>query len=361
MFNSLKTQVGGKTWSELTPEVKAGFDQMIAIVDDTISPAIIRDFHHTQEHLTVLKNDFIGTSGSAVSHKGQADTADGHRYDCYAMENSMVCTYEDCKAVEKTKCDREVEECAQVVYSETWMLPDRHFTPKTCDLETDTTHESCADIADLMGSADEIGREIEHTYDIYTRELAECEDWKQQCADQVAECTHQKSEMDAKILECIALEFQAESAMCSFGNALQEKCADYMELTGFISKTETELGDGFSEVDRQNEWHAVQTIRCQLENYKEHDGTFDEAAKAECEGRIDYAADVGVLDYYESEWEAESTLQYMDCVETPPTDTVFHGRKWTKNAECASYSDNEAAYPVTIFPETNDPYTFCAA
>merc|ERR1739845_98154 len=84
-------------------------------------------------------------------------------------------------------------------------------------------------------------------------------------------------------------------------------------------------GNHFSEIDRQKEWVAVESIKCKLLAYMGDTAMFDKAKGEECAKNINYARDVGTLNPYLDETNAALNFDQQTCTEK---ETTFLGKQY---------------------------------
>lgn len=84
-------------------------------------------------------------------------------------------------------------------------------------------------------------------------------------------------------------------ALCSFGEAYQNKCQALTSYHSHLAAVDAEGGGEHSHADRVSEWRTTAVTGCMLDAARE-DGILDEESLAACEAAVDYDRDVGELD-----------------------------------------------------------------
>lgn len=358
MLDTLQEQISSNTI--VTPEVKQKFDKMAETVENKIIPAIKADFTATQIDLDRLVADLGEDSNNLQLKKPDVDAKHKSVYDCFTVTRELQCKYEVCKASAGEKCARKTKECDEVKPIYEWSIDDENFGPKTCDLDEAATYEHCPPLNHLSVQTIEEGEKIEDNYEnVFVIQRDECIDWTNQCENQTTECTRQLGILSSKKTNCVIEQNAAEIAMCTWGLGLQDKCVEYQEYLEREAHTkETKsTAHSWSEVDRQNEFHATKSIKCWLDNYLADETKFDLEAKDACIKAIDYSTDIGDLDLKSQEVAGYMAVEQMTCQDKF---TIFHPKEIVgtgPEAQCeGGYIEQDAKFAVSY---TGSPYAFC--
>jgi len=113
-------------------------------------------------------------------------------------------------------------------------------------------------------------------------------------------------------------------AMCSFGEAYQNKC---QVLSSYHQHLDAVHSDGFwllSHNDRVSEWQTTTVTACMLDAARE-EGVVDENSLAACEAAVDYSRDVGDLNKREPDIARLTEAGKFTCSEEA---IEFSGETW---------------------------------
>jgi hypothetical protein len=84
-------------------------------------------------------------------------------------------------------------------------------------------------------------------------------------------------------------------AMCSFGEAYQNKCQMLTSYHSHSAAVDAENGGEYSHPDRVSEWQTTAVTACMLDAARE-EAVVNEQSLAACEAAVDFSRDVGDLD-----------------------------------------------------------------
>jgi len=330
MTEHLKQQVGDKVYAQITPEVQAAIDEMIALCT-VIFNAIKQDFADTQLLITqdVQRLELLTTS--AVANFGNAKSLDTALNSCRLNEMYKLAAWETCNrdlaACEKSKCEK-CELKAKRWYN--YALDENLRGSKNCAFDINmvpyiANSSDCPAFRSLASAYVEVVQgwhthkaAYDYTHTECTSQAEECDLKRDACEDLWDDFQTHKQSCDA---DCGA----TKTSICSFGNRYQEKCVALHKYNTLMVDVVKTGGDVLSEPDRQAEWDAVQTIKCLLEAYVEG-GTFNDQGQEFQDCPELYVDGVGSLDKGESNVTTLTTDANFNCEESS---VQFSGKKWS--------------------------------
>lgn len=279
-----------------TPEVASNFTKMADDITNILEDDIRQGQAYAQTHIDWYHSDLDRITGNANDLQTNADLFYNQLHACRSNlfdQAGVICT---CDQERERICNEKDRICAECVAHTTWQLASSHFGEKWCDLHNEEKPTDCAPIKLLNDAVGTIKGEIEADYQEWKQCYEDCEEAKKNCEDKEKECSGLKTLAETKKAECVAKAGAWELEACLFGNKVQTKCYDYQSLMSFLTTAWTPSQMHFSEIDRQHEWHSIQTIKCVLQSYSTETRTFENSLD-DCKSKdYDYAGRVGTLD-----------------------------------------------------------------
>jgi len=362
---------------QITPEVQTNIDAMLALIV-TVRNEINLDYQAAQTSFEEKVHTLRTSTAGAVHHYTVSKSADAVRFDCFGAEKVLLQTWEDLSHKEQVARAYKIKMCHITLKTE-WAVPKVHFGLKECNVkDTDalTAHDlqKCPPLEDLVAERHRIKDVLTHAKTNHTSAT-------ETCAAATAAWQAAKTAMETawdtfgiQWSHCTNEEYKTENAMCEFGVAYQEKCADLADLVDFTNKVKQTKGTNHSETDREAEWNAMVRIKCLLVSYDTSPSpSFNEAKKNAClaDNTNDYP---NGFEFQTANVTTLSTGTNYDCTEATIT---FHGQAYSivgsgaDGADGTKYYDNAYAlvssdykvnnkdYPVNKLM-VNDPFAFCA-
>jgi len=275
----MAVQVGDKEFSELTPEVTAGFHTMIKKIDEVIMKAIKTDFTNTQDAITAKKKAFVEASKQLDTYHTMTKSHDTTWFTCLRDAGALICVCEDtCQNC--TKCQKECKDtCGDVDPIYEWMLPNPHFGEKTCDLEIHDEPRDCPPLKALDDKTTAIGKDIAAHYAQWKLKNEKCIICTKNCDKTCKKCADCKEKVDFKLSSCDAKKEVFQQHGCKFGDLWKAKCGELKDFLGYVAPSyatyekEKNANDGRggvnqrSEPDRSWEWSSMMVVKCVILNY----------------------------------------------------------------------------------------------
>jgi hypothetical protein len=371
MLAEMQSRVSSLVQAKLTPEAKSVItDTLLPTVDNEIAASILKEFTTTQQLLTDKVAALRSSTSAAVAGKSRADQEDTALVTCRETQKTKISAHEDCEdAREKAIADlnQQCEEKRAAATKKkgekeaaaTFDLGSAVCSPETCDVAADPTC-GLGDLAEsVQGLQAQVKLKVDH-YNKLTQELAEADGAAVEACTAAEkypvenDCSTEQQEAREESQRCTAAHETADLGKCSFGVSLQGKCADLSEVRGLISSIKAaDRTDTLSEPDRQQEWSAVQRLKCVLEALRD-DGDLSQDAAAQC------AADESrqypkEFDFKEAEIQELTTAANFACSETTIS---FSGYRWTSGGTSAEFTKFEDTPQISLVTDTQ-PFGFC--
>lgn len=231
MADNVMSQIEGKAYSEVTPEVKKTMDMLIKLINDDIKPAIKMDFTTAQDELTALMRKLKEETEEAVTRKKEADHEDHERWECYGDEKAAK------KALEK--CDEDLEKLLEIKWKAcnftdtmSWELSSGQYLNKTCSVKDAARNppnaDDCAPLKSLMDEEEKIAKKLCKGLKSFRKSVVACEKATRAWEKQYILCESLYESFEDQTEQCLKQEEWTRVRLCtSFGIEYQEKCKAY--------------------------------------------------------------------------------------------------------------------------------------
>lgn len=354
-FADIKASIGQIAWADISAENKEAIDKQLQAITDVITTAIVNDKELVAQQIGQSVLDIAAKTDILLKLKTAADAKDAKVNTCREAEKSVLNgTVGEMGDVVFLRDDK-MAKC-QARDTAQWL---EWSAPPTgaCDFEKDTFCDTFADVQEYIKLFKE---NIPNEYTDYHDKKLDCEAAVEALDAKLGEGTISQitdNSFMAKKVECDSMHADAATAMCSFGDRLQEKCASKSRYDLLVAG-EGGKGDGtgltLSQGDRQKCWTTVASIKCWFESFQK--GTVDEAALDACKSSIDYSRDVGLVDDQAQDVEPLMAAESFSCQESNVT---FSGIRWKTGGHPSDYVEESFVPSVVISPLGHYPFSFC--
>merc|ERR1719210_1494361 len=322
----------------------------------------IKDGHaRTQTAIDDAVKALGDATTNAMSLKQTADAADQTWFNCVRVEKSMLESVEHAEAALAKSRSAVAEPCQeqQDKAKFNWKAEEEDLAFE-CDI---STHDNCdAQLASYKSQINSLFEELEEDVKEAGREYDEA---KQRCDRAKQDVVRKQSALDAakqtyagQQRKCSNSHTQATDGMCTFGSALQNKCADLAEYRDLVEQINAVKGNHHSHPDRVEEWKVTHSTKCWLSKAAAGE-TLDEAAFTSCLNSANFDNDVGTLDLKSKTVASLTSSAKFSCEEETIT---FTGKQWKiptgSDAKSTDYIVEDFSPAVTV-QKGRRPFGFC--
>jgi hypothetical protein len=371
MLAQMESRVSSLAQAKLTPEAKSVIiDTLLPTVDNEIAASIVKEFETTQQLLADKVAALQSATSAAVAAKSRADQADTDLVTCRETQKSKLSEAEQCEAALETMVADLNRQCGEKRAAAESLLKEKEAaatfdlgsavcSPGSCDVASDPTC-GLGDLAEsVKGLQAQVRLKAEH-YNALTQQLAAADSAALEACDAAERypientCTTQTNAAFEQSESCSLAHETADLDKCSFGSAVQGKCVDLSGVRDLVAKIKaSERSDALSEPDRQQEWQAVQRLKCLLEALRdESDLSQDAAAQCADDEARRYPR---VFDYKEEEITQLTSTANFACTETTVS---FSGFKCSTGDSSKDFVKSEDKVALSL--EVGSlPFSFC--
>jgi len=346
--------------ADLTPGVVGEFTTIVGRLNQEVETRI-RDGHaKTQEAVDNNIAELQNTSTAAVNLKKEADISDNDWYECVANEKSLL-YFAEVAAEELSKANDAVVAPCKLQEDRDGFAWTRK--PGQLAFECDISiHDNCdAQLQSYNSQIDHMvllmKNDVQEAGELYAQAKSACDSAKATVVRKKANLDSAVQEWEKQRAMCQTKESTRRESMCTFGTALQKKCAVVTARTTLLSQINSG-GNPNSELDRIQEWKVAHTTKCQLT--KAINGQpLDEGVFRICSQSANYAADVGKLELYSSTFETLTSGAHFTCTEKAVS---FKGVQWivpTGDNPLSSEYISQTFVPAVNLVSPTAPFQFC--
>jgi hypothetical protein len=372
-YERLRESMGNSTFENASDTLRDGLDSIITNIEETVEGHIKLTKSGADKQINEALEHLHKRASNLPDAKDAADAADNEVLTCREQEKEILSQTGDTMTklgiLQATKTRYCSERDAQRHFN--WKLFYMNVTSPLygrCDFKESSTcafedlHTAFARIENLINAKKAQYSDVEEKCVKATTELDAF----------LAEGDHmdvvQSSTFVVKRDDCDAKAASAGIAMCGFGDRLQQKCASadrFRQIHTEVSQTDEDI---------RKMWSFSQELKCILRLFRQPALAIagdipaalveltSEAASSqvpeECRLGIDFARDVGDVDYTTTEFDALMCGKYFTCAETR---MGFSGRKWVMGYGPSDYMQVRWEPSVTISPQGSAPFEFCKA
>jgi len=346
--------------AELTPGVVGEFTTIVGRLNQEVETRIKDGHAQTQEALDTSIADLQNTTTTAQNLKKAADMSDNDWYECVASEKSLL-YFAEVAAEELSRAqDAQVAPC-QLQEDRDGFSWSRNV--KSLAFECDISiHDNCdAQLQSYNSQIDHMvllmKNEVQEAGELYAEAKAACDSAKATVVRKKANLDNAVQEWEKQKSMCQTKDTTRRESMCTFGTALQRKCAVVTAHTTLLSQIDS-AGNTNSELDRVQEWKVAHTTKCQLT--KAINGQpLDEGVFRICSQSANYAGDVGKLNRHSTTFESLTTGASFTCTEKTIS---FKGVQWivpTGDQPLSSEYISQTFVPAVNLVSPTAPFQFC--
>lgn len=346
--------------AELTPGVVGEFTTIVGRLNQEVETRI-RDGHtKTQEAIDNTIADLENTTSAAVNLKKAADMSDNDWYECVASEKSLL-HFAEVAAEELKKANEAVIAPCQLQQDRDGYAWNRKSGQLAfeCDI---STHDNCdSQLQSYNAQIDHMvllmKNEVQEAGELYAQAKAACDSAKATVVRKKANLDNAVQNWENQRSMCQTKDTTRKESMCSFGIALQKKCAVVTAHTTLEGQIDS-AGNTNSELDRIQEWKVAHTTKCQLTKAIKGQ-PLDEGVFRICSQSANYAGDVGQLDRHEKTFEALTSAPHFTCTEQAVS---FKGVQWivpSGDNPLSSEYISQTFVPAVNLVSPTAPFQFC--
>lgn len=365
-------QKAKKAVQGITPGAKKAMDEalgnVIKDIEDTVQFKIVADHNETQIAIDKRLSSLKTATEAAVAEKQLADDADKSFLSCREEEKDKLGLYETAQSVFEEAKQNQTAPCAEQIASAPYK---KEFAEDNLTFECDISIAGNCDSplaifkTRLDGLISGLETDVSDKTDIFKAAKGRCDAavWAFGNATEAQSDAKKAFEDQEKV--CEKRRQSRQVSMCLFGIDLAGKCASKAEFETLNNQIDI-VNQTHSEVDRQAEWEATAVTKCMLKLIIDAKDLakvkIDEASVTTCNGAVDFALDVGVLDRRVEEFADLNTAENFKCTET---EISFSKYIWNVPVgqpgvavKSEQYSKETSSVPVS---ETNPArFEFCA-
>jgi hypothetical protein len=346
--------------AELTPGVVGEFTTIVGRLNQEVETRI-RDGHtKTQEAIDNTIADLENTTTAAVNLKMAADMSDNDWYECVASEKSLL-HFAEVAAEELKKANEAVIAPCKLQEDRDGYAWDRKSGQLAfeCDI---SIHDNCdSQLQSYNSQIDHMvllmKNEVQEAGELYAQAKAACDSAKATVVRKKANLDNAVQDWEKQRSMCQTKDTTRKESMCSFGVALQKKCAVVTAHTTLLGQIDS-TGNPNSELDRIQEWKVAHTTKCQLT--KAINGQpLDEGVFRICSQSANYAGDVGKLDRHSKTFDTMTSGARFTCIEKAIS---FKGVQWivpTGDNSLSSEYISQTFVPAVTLVSPTAPFQFC--
>jgi len=344
----------------VTPGVKEAFSSTVDKLNTDVETKIKESHSKTQIAINNAVNALESATKNALALKQTADATDQSWFNCVRVEKSLLESVEHAdKALAKSRSAvtepcQEQQDKAQF----NWEAKEEDVA-FVCDV---SIHDNCdSQLASYKSQIQtlfqELQQDVKEAGSEYSEAKLRCEKAREDVLRKQSALDEAKQRWQDQQKKCQDKHKQRGDTMCTFGNALQNKCSNAADYTSLVAEINTVNGNQHSHRDRVEEWKVMHVSKCWLSKAATGE-KLDEAALKSCLDSVNFENDVGTLDL-KSKLVASFTAP--SCSEQTVT---FDGKQWKiptgSNAKSTDYTIEDFAPAVSLTKDTL-PFSFCAA
>jgi len=346
--------------AELTPGVVGEFSTIVERLNQEVETRIKAGHAKTQEALDSSIAELQNTTTTAVNLKKAADMADNAWYECVASEKSLL-HFAEVAAEELRKA-----QAAQVAPCQlqedrdgfSWSRTSKHLAFE-CDI---SIHDNCdAQLQNYNSQIDHMillmKNDVQEAGELWAEAFHACNSAKATVVRKTMSLDYAVKKWEKQRAMCQTKDTTRRESMCTFGIALQKKCAVVTSHTTLLDQIDG-AGNTNSEPDRIQEWKVAHTTKCQLT--KAINGqALDEGVFRICSQSANYAGDVGKLSRHSATFESLTSGPHFTCIEKAIS---FKGVQWivpTGDKPLSSDYISQTFVPAVNLVSPTAPFQFC--
>lgn len=372
-LQSQKSRAGAKAIESLralvsaTPGAIESMNQqlleVIQQIESDVETKIVAGFQATQSEVSLRISELTNATTTAVDDKSAADAADNAWFACVSIEKGKR------EAIEAAEVALQAAEESTVVPCQNQIDRSPYsYDPSAgadwgfaCDNEAGTCDENLNAYETMInGVLSTLKTNVGAATASWQEAKTACQAARDDVVAKQTALDTANSEFNTQKSTCLTYHEQRQLAMCLFGISLQNKCAKASAYEAFVTAIDQVNGGEYSEPDRQEEWRTVSVTKCVLAAIA-GGGDIDALSLDTCEAQVNYAGDVGTLDYQSDAFEEQTTPARFTCDETT---IAFRGETWNVptevNAASSSYTIQEFT-PLVALEVGLSPFDFCEA
>jgi len=344
-----------------------GVNEVFSSTADKLSADVETKIKESHSNTQIAINNAVialeDATKNALALKQTADATDQTWFNCVRVEKSMLESVEHADEALAKSRSGVTEPCQeqQDKAKFNWKAEEEDLAFE-CDV---SIHDNCdSQLASYTSQINNMFEELEEDVKEAGSEYADaklrCEKAREDVVRKQNALDQAKQRWQAQQKTCQNKHTQRTETMCTFGNALQNKCSNAAAYASLVAEINAVNGNEHSHPDRVEEWKVTHITKCWLSKAAAGE-TPDEATLTSCANSVNFADDVGTLDLKSKTVSALTSPDNFSCSEETIT---FDGKQWNiptgSNPTSQEYTIDDFSPPVRV-TKGGVPFSFCAA
>lgn len=345
-----------------TPGINEVFSSTVNKLSADVETKIKESHSKTQNAINNAVMTLEDATKNVLALKQTADATDQTWFNCVRVERSMLESVEHAEAALAKSRSAVTEPCQeqQDKAKFNWKAEEEDLAFE-CDI---SIHDNCdSQLASYKSQIntlfEELEQDVKEAGSDYNDAKLRCEKARQDVVRKQSALDEANQRWQEQRAKCQNKHRQRSETMCTFGSALQNKCANAADYNTLVAEINAENGNDYSHPDRVEEWKVTHITKCWLSKAAA-DETLDQAALTSCAKSVNFDDDVGTLDLKSELVASLMTSAKFSCSEKTIT---FQGQTWNvptgDNPKSTDYSIEDFAPAVSLTKDTA-PFSFCA-
>jgi len=354
-----------------TPDLSSNFNGMLQdLIDKITSEAqtiIMRSKKDTDDEMQRRIQQLDTDTHAAMEAKAAAADEDEAWFECVREEKELQ-EFEEEKQQELERALQATEvPCSGRDDNRIYSREAQQLMELTCDF---SQGDQCA--AELQKIEQAVTESLQSLKQAVTHQESVYDGFDEQC--NASWEAHARAEADLKLAEnariqkqgeCPPLQEKRRDSICSFGEALQVKCAAFNSYNQ-IKEQLDQQGNVHSQVDRIAEWATTEATRCLLQDQIDNNVLSDPAQARQsleaCIASADFEAQGGDLarQSKQDDVDALMTEERFTCVDLHFQ--FYNGQAWDVNRQADPISGGYqivAFAPEVTLDQEQEPFEIC--
>jgi len=330
-------------------EVPLTTDEMISEIAGEVDGFVKEAFKDIERQIAAMHEQVVALATKVSTLKPTADKKDSELYACRKQEKALLLADNDVEAAMAALTEENDRVCKQRDLAKyfNWTVRTDLDRGGLCDFKG----QECG-YRMVSANVRNLTEEYRTARANYFQLQEECTIAMNTLDRQLAEDTVSVGSTTAfqrKKESCDVIETVASTAMCTFGNRLQEKCYAVSQLQELVALLQPDSV-------LQSLYFAAQELKCALEVMKARNDGFADFVNPCVSHPPDFHRDVGQFKDFKPITEKYTAGPYYACEDAP---IQFGGKRMNGGKSVESYYEIDYSPEVTIAPMGQYSFDFC--